>query len=80
MCRAAVIHNVEGIYEDCNGPGPFLLLHWGLARFVLPGRMRSLAPSARLGRAPCSMAAGWNLWDPYARPPNSQSKAYAGRG
>src|ERR1700722_5696938 len=37
MCRAAVIHNVDDIYEDCNGPSPFLLLHWRLARFVLPG-------------------------------------------
>src|SRR5580693_4673484 len=46
MCRAAVIHNVDDIYEDCNGPSPFLLLHWRLARFVLPG------PGLDLSRRP----------------------------
>jgi hypothetical protein len=48
MCRAAVIHNVDDIYEDCNGPDPFLLLHWRLARFVRAPQSHALLHDCRL--------------------------------
>src|SRR5580692_11748124 len=35
MCRAAVIHNIDDVYEGCNGP--LLLLNRQPARLLLPG-------------------------------------------
>src|ERR1700733_6969314 len=47
MCRAAVIHSIDDVYADCNGPGALGLLNRRPARLVWPKRNLVSARSTR---------------------------------